>query len=68
MDEPRRSNFDEALTADTSVRWRIGRAYCNACHQVKAFVARYDVEDLRCDCGELCTPAHAEDQDEHERR
>lgn len=52
---PDEGNFRDAI----GPCWIIGRAYCPTCDQVRAFVAHIDIEQLRCDCGSVCEPAHS---------
>jgi hypothetical protein len=60
MSEP--SNTEAENRADPVTYHKIGRATCPNGHGRKAYVARVEVEDLRCPtCGAVCHPAHEEE-------
>ena len=59
--DSRFANWDDATRRDPVTYWKLGRAYCPACLTVKVYVARVDVEDLKCLCGERCVPASGDE-------
>lgn len=61
----RESNFRNAI----GNRWIIGRAVCQACKSVRAFVAEVDVEQLECpQCGGPCERAQGPEAVEHKEK
>lgn len=58
-DEP--GEWEKANRSDPVTYWTQGRAYCPACHSVKVYVARVDVQDLQCDCGATCVPSSGDE-------